>query len=183
MMEIRYLELLVRMTRLLLPFTHGIDVSAIVSALALAQRFGATLVPLSLIYLPPTARRGVRWEDIQQSRDFLEFVQRKAVRSGVPVERIELYTHNPVGSARALAREMKCAGIVVAVRRGSGVLLATSEVKGLLEKKDIPLYVVSLPGKTSIFSFPRRLREKASSLFLPRRAAPGEHEEGEHSVE
>jgi hypothetical protein len=183
MMEIRYLELLVRMTRLLLPFTHGIDVSAIVSALALAQRFDATLVPLSLIYLPHASNRGARWEDVQQSRDFLEFVQRKATRSGVPVERIELYTRNPVGSARALAQEMECAGIVVAVRRGAGVLLATSEVKGLLENKDIPLYVVSLPGKTGMFSFPRRLRERASSLLLHRRAAPGEQDAGERAVE
>jgi len=182
-MEIRYLELLVRMTRLLLPFTHGIDVSAIVSALALAQRFGATLVPLSLIYLPPTARRGARWEDIQQSRDFLEFVQRKAARSGVPVERMELYTHNPVGSARALAREMECAGIVVVVRRGAGVLLATSEVKGLLEKRDIPLYVVSLPGETGVFSFPRRLKEKAFSLLLHQRTAPGEQDTGKRAGE
>lgn len=181
-MEIRYLELLVRMTRLLLPFTHGIDVSAIVSALALAQRFDATLVPLSLIHLPHASNRGARWEDIQQSRDYLEFVQRKAARLGVAVERIELHTRNPVGSARALAREMEFAGIVVAVR-GSGVLLATSEVKGLLENKDIPLYAVSLPGETGVFSFPRRLREKASSLLLHRRAAPGEKDAGERSVE
>lgn len=183
-MDIRSLEMLVRMTRLLLPFTHGIDTSAIVSALALAQRFDATLVPLSLISLPHTSGRGPRWEDIQQSRDFLEFVHRRATRSGVPVERIELYTHNPVRSARALAQEMECAGIVVAVRGGTGVLLATSEVKGLLEDKDLPLYVVSLPGKTSLFSFFRQFRRKIShSLFFQQRAEPGDQAASTHSVE
>lgn len=149
----KYLEVLVRMTRLLLPFTHGIDVSAIASALALAQRFDATLVPLSLIHLPQAPGKGPRWEDIQQSRDFLEFVYHKATRLGVPVEQVELRTHNPIGSTRALAQELECSGIVLAVRRGTGVLLATHEVKGLMEDKHVPLYVVSLPAKNSLFSF------------------------------
>ena len=139
MTEISSLEMLVRMIRLLLPFTHGIDGSAIAFALALAQRFDATLVLLSLIHLPQAPGRGPRWEDIQQSRDFLEFVRHKATRSGVPVEQVELRTLNPVGSARALAQELECVGIVLAVRRGAGVLLATHEVKGLMEEKRLPL--------------------------------------------
>lgn len=159
-MDIWYLEVLVRMTRLLLPFTHGIDASAIISALALAQRFSAILVPLSLIHLPPTKGREPRWEDIQQSRDFLEFVHHKALRTGVPIERVELLTHNPVGSTRALAQELECAGIVLIVRRGSGVLLATNEVKGLLEDKRVPLYIVSLPAKDNLFSFSHWFRRR-----------------------
>src|SRR5581483_916187 len=116
MTEINHLEMLVHLTRLLLPFTHGIDGFAITFALALAQRFDATLVLLSLIHLPQASGKGPRWEDIQQSRDFLEFGHHKATRSGVPVEQVELRTHNPVGSARALAQELECAGIVLAVR-------------------------------------------------------------------
>src|SRR4051794_22679868 len=148
---------MVIMIRLLLPFTHGIDVSAITVALALARRFGATLVILSLIRLPQGPARGPRWEDIQQSNDFLEFVQHKATRSGVPVERVELYTHHPVGSIRALAEEMECAGIVLAVRRGTGVLLATHEVKQLLEDQRLSLYIVPLLASASTFSLPRWL--------------------------
>jgi len=151
------LEVMVSMTRLLLPFTHGIEVSAITAALALAQRFGATLVVLSLIHLPQAPDRGPRWEDIQQSNDFLEFVHHKAARSSVPVERVELYTRHPVGSIRTLAVEMECAGIVLVVRRGAGVLLATNEVKQLLEDERIPLYIVSLLVKDSPFSLPRWL--------------------------
>ena len=148
---------MVIMIRLLLPFTHGIDVSAITVALALARRFGATLVILSLIRLPQGLDRGPRWEDIQQSNDFLEFVQHKAARSGVPVERMKLYTSRPVGSIRALAQEMECAGIILAVRRGTGVLLATNEVKQLLEDQSIPIYIVPLLAKDSMFSLPRWL--------------------------
>ena len=148
---------MVIMTRLLLPFTHGIDVSAITTALALARRFGATVVILSLIRLPQGPDRGPRWEDIQQSNDFLEFAQHKAARSGVPVERVELYTRYPVGSIRALAQEMKCAGIILIVRRGTGVLLATNEVKQLLEDQSIPMYIVPLLAKDSMFSLPRWL--------------------------
>ncbi len=143
------------MTRLLLPFTHGIEVSAITAALALAQRFDATLVVLSLIHLPQAPDRGPRWEDIQQSNDFLEFVHHKAARSGVPVERVEIYTLNPVSSIRALTQEMVCVGIVLVVRRGAGVLLATNEVKQLLEDKSMPLHIVRLPVKDSMFSLPR----------------------------
>jgi hypothetical protein len=146
---------MVAMTRLLLPFTHGIDVSAITSALALAEQLGATLVVLSLIRLPQPQTRGVRLGEIEQSNDFLEFVQHKAARWGVPLVRVELYTHTPVSSIRALAQEMECVGIIVFVRRGSGVLLATEEVKQLLEDRRLPLYVAQLPAKKRPFSLLR----------------------------
>ncbi len=122
------------MTSLLLPFTHGVDASAINYALALAQRFHSTLVVLSLIRLPeaPGARKP-RLDAIQQSKDFLEFVQHKAARQGVPIVRVELYAQHPVRSIRTLAQEMECAGILLFVHRGAGVLLATAEVKQLLE--------------------------------------------------
>src|SRR5712691_485492 len=151
------LEVMVSMTRLLLPFTHGIEVSAITAALALAQRFGATLVVLSLIHLPQAPDRGPRWEDIQQSNDFLEFVHHKAARSDVPVERVEIYTRNPVSSIRTLAQEMVCVGIVLVVRRGTGVLLATHEVKQLLEDQRLSLYIVPLLASASTFTLPRWL--------------------------
>jgi len=143
------------MTNLLLPFTHGIDVSAITCALALAQRFHSTLVVLSLIRLPetPEGARKPRLEAIQQSKDFLEFVQHKAARQGVPIMRVELYTHHPVLSIRTLAWEMECAGILLFVHRGAGVLLSTGEVKQLLEDDSLSLYVAPLPLNES--GFPR----------------------------
>src|SRR5712692_6562272 len=146
------------MTNLLLPFTHGIDVSAITCAFALAQRFQSTLVVLSLIRLPETTvARKPRLEAIQQSKDFLEFVQHKAARQEVPIVRVELYTHHPVRSIRTLAQEMECAGIMVFVHRGAGVLLATSEVKQLLEEESIPLYLIPLLPNESNFPHPRWL--------------------------
>jgi hypothetical protein len=145
------------MARLLLPFTHGVEASAIISAIALAQRFGATLLVLSLIHLPQSAKKGPRWEDIQQSKDFLAFVQHKAARWGVSVEPVELYTHHPARSIRLLAQEMECAGIVLFVHRGGGVLLATDEVKQLLEEQTIPLYLVSLLPPERSFPRPRWL--------------------------
>jgi hypothetical protein len=146
------------MTNLLLPFTHGIDVSAIAYALALAQRLRFTLVVLSLIHIPETSgTRHPRLEDIQQSKDFLVFVHQRAAKQGVPIERVELYTHHSVRSIRNLAREMECAGILLFVRRGSGVLLATGEVKQLLEDGDLPLYIVPLLPHKSRFLHPRWL--------------------------
>ena len=93
------------MMRLLLPFTQGIDESVIIAALVLAERFGATLVVLSLICLPEASDTGPCWQDIQQSNDFLTFVLHKAARWGVPVERIERYTHHPICTIRTLAQE------------------------------------------------------------------------------
>lgn len=138
------------MTGLLLPFTHGVDASAIEHALALALHLRSELVALSLIRLPeaPGRARQPRPDAIQQSRDFLEFVQCKAARRGVPLKRVELYTHHPVRSIRTLAREMECDGVLLFVRRGAGVLLATTEVKQLLEDHSVPLYIARLqtPG-------------------------------------
>jgi hypothetical protein len=146
------------MTQVLLPFTHGIDASAISYALAIAQRLQLTLVVLSLIRLPETSDTlNPRLEDIQQSKDFLEFVHHRAARQGVPIVRMELYTCHPVRSIRALAREVECAGILLFVQRGAGVLLATEEVKQLLEQESVPLYIVPLLPNEKGFPHPRWL--------------------------
>lgn len=142
------------MIRLLLPFTHGIDEPAIANALALARHLDATLLLLSLIDAPSAARQRPKWEAIQQSQDFLEFAQHKATRSGIAIERMELYTHNVIRSIRALAYEMDCAGIVLIVRQGSGVLLATPDIKHLLEDKNLPLYILPLQARTISLSLP-----------------------------
>jgi len=146
------------MINLLLPFTHGINESAITYALAFAQRFHFTLVVLSLISLPEKpGTHKPRLEDIQQSKDFLEFVHHKAARQGVPIVRVELYTRHPVRSIRTLAQEMECAGILLFVHRGAGVLLATGELKQLLEGERIPLYIARLPSREGGFLHQRWL--------------------------
>jgi hypothetical protein len=143
--------------RLLLPFTHGIDNSAITAALTLAQQRGATLVLVSLLRLPtPPDTRSVRAEAIAQSNDFLEFVRHKAARTGVPVEYMELYTHDIVRSIRLLSQELDCLGILLFVRNGAGVLLDTTEIKRLLEQTDLFFFLGHLPSKLGIFSHLRR---------------------------
>jgi nucleotide-binding universal stress UspA family protein len=142
---------MVLMVRVLLPFTHGIDSVAITSALALGQRLNATVMLLSLIS-QPQPDKSPRWEAIQQSQDFLTFAQHRATRLGVPVEQVELYTQHAPRSIRTFAQEMECAAIVLAVRREAGVLLATHEVKQLLEEQAVPLYVAVLPTRNPFFS-------------------------------
>lgn len=137
------------MSSLLLPFTHGIDASALEQALALAQQVRSELVALSLIRLPEAPAGQPRLDAIQQSRDFLEFVQSKAARRGVPLKRVELYTRHPVRSIRTLAGEMECDGVLLFVRQGAGVLLATTEVKQLLEDNSVPLYIARLQANRS----------------------------------
>jgi hypothetical protein len=137
---------------LLLPFTHGIDETAITYALSLAHHREATLIILSLLCpRGRPAKQAVRWEDIQQSSDFLEFTQHKATRMGIPIQRVELRTLHPVQSIRAFAQEMECEGILLFVRKGSGVLLGTHEVKQLLEDLSFPLYIANLPASKPWF--------------------------------
>jgi nucleotide-binding universal stress UspA family protein len=142
---------------LLLPFTHGIDEPAITYALSLAHHRGATLILLSLLRLRgQIGKQTIRWEDIQQSTDFLEFTQQKAARMEIPIQRVELRTAQPVQSIRAFAQEMDCQGIILFVRKGAGVLLATQEVKQLLEDRHYPLYVANLPVSKPCFSLWQR---------------------------
>jgi hypothetical protein len=149
-----YLKVRAIMTRVLLPFTHGVNATAIGYAFSLAQHLGVTLIPLSLIRLPDSSgRRHVRLGDIEQSIDFLEFALHKARQAGVPIERIELHTHSPVRSIRAVAQEMESV-VIIFVQRGSGVLLATEEVKELLADRSLSLYVVNLSPKKRLFSLP-----------------------------
>ena len=130
-------------TRLLLPFTHGVDMFAIEQAILLAKSLEATLVPLSVIYVPQEGRsRGARLEHIQQSKDFLEAVKYKAARYGVPVERFEVFTADIVQSINIVAKEQRCEGILLFVRGKKGVLLQADEIKRLMETMVCKLYVL-----------------------------------------
>ena len=149
--------------RLLLPFTHGVDVWAIDSALRLAKGYDATLVPLALIYIPEDRRpKGARLEHIQQSKDFLETVKHKAARYGVPLERLEVFTSDVVQSIRAIASEMECEGILLFVGDNNSILLSSIEMKRLMEHFTCKLYVLRLQGGGSK-SLKRVIRERFSN--------------------
>src|SRR5262249_48243124 len=86
----------------------------------------------------------------------LEFALHKAKQIGMPIKRVELRTRNPVQSIRAVAQEMECV-VIVFLQKGSGVLLATEEVKELLADRSLSFYVVHLPPKKHLFSLLQRL--------------------------
>jgi hypothetical protein len=155
-------------TRLLLPFTHGVDVCAIDSALRLATSRDAILVPLALIYVPEGRRaNGARLEHMQQSKDFLEAVEHKAARHGVPIERLEVFTSGVAQSIRVIASEMECEGILLFVGGKHDVLLSTSEIKRLMEDMPCKLYILRLHTKEGR-SLKPLLRERFSSWLLGR---------------
>ncbi len=118
-------------SRILLPFTDDVNSDALEYAVQLARNYNATLVPLSLIYVPPTAR-SVRLEHIQQSKDFLALVQSKATKHGVSIEPREVYTSDVIETIHSTMQEMSCNNIVLFVRDGNGILLHTHEVKHIL---------------------------------------------------
>ena len=118
-------------SRILLPFTDGVNSHALEYAVLLARNYNAMLVPFSLIYVPKTAR-SVRLERIQQARDFQALVQSKAAKHGVRIEPREVYTGAVIESIRSTMQEMNCRSVVLFVRNGNGVLLHTHEVKYIL---------------------------------------------------
>jgi hypothetical protein len=135
-------------SRLLLPFTFGVDVFALEYAVLLAKNCNATLVPLSLIPSPRQAGAkrsgGARLEHIQQSKDFLEAVRYKAEKHCVPVSPIEAYTADSVQHIKLLSQEMDCEGIILFVRDGKGVLLNTYESKHIITDAPGKLYLIRL---------------------------------------
>jgi len=150
-------------TRLLLPFTHGVDVFAIEQAICLAKSLDATLIPLAIIHVPEERRaRGARLEHIQQSKDFLEVAKYKAARYGVPVERYEVFTADIVQSINIVAKEQRCDGILLFIGGKRGVLLQLDEIKDLMETTACKLYIVRMQSDGNKRS-PQTFRERLSN--------------------
>ncbi|HLX55879.1 MAG TPA: universal stress protein [Ktedonobacteraceae bacterium] len=148
---------MIKTTRLLLPFTHGVGMDTIEAAVILAASHRATLVPLSLITTLQGRGKGARLEHIQQSKDFLEAVQQKALQHCVPLERFEVFTGDVVKSISILVHQLKCDGVVLVLRGRNGSLLSAETIKQIMAMKSCPLYVMYLPSRES--SWVSRLRE------------------------
>ena len=151
--------------RWLLPFTFGIDMRAIDSAVCLAESAGATLVPVALIR---ASSEGTRLELIQQAKDFLEAVRSKADRHQVPLERYEVFTVDVLASLATLVHDTHCGGIVLVTDGEHTYLMQYEEVKRLLIEPPAALVLIRLPAPTT-FTPPlstrflfwlRRLREQ-----------------------
>src|ERR1700730_3182710 len=121
-----------RTTRLLLPFTHGVEMETLEAAVLLAASHHATLVPLSLIPVPQVRGKGARLEQIQQSKDFLEATQQKALRLYVALERFEAFTSDVVQSIALLVPRLACDGMILALRGRSGSLLSARMIEQLM---------------------------------------------------
>ncbi|SRR5579884_498768 len=153
--------------RVLLPFTHGVSMNAIEQAVRFAKRGHAILVPLSLLPEQEMSRR-LRWEHIQQSKDFLEAVRHKAERHGVAIEPYEVHTEHPVQTINEFAHEHHVSGVLVFVRNESGILLSISQINHLLEKMPSRIYIIVLPpgaGKKLWESIIRRPARLATRLL------------------
>lgn len=134
--------------RLLLPFTYGIEMDILEYAVLLAKQRRATLVPLALLTAPAGRRsKGVRLEQVQQAKDFLEAVRRKAERHTVPLERFEVVTSDVVQSIAVLVRQLSCDGVVLAVRGQDGALLHVDEIEQLMASELSTLYIIRLPSR------------------------------------
>lgn len=134
-------------SRLLIPFTHGVDMEALDSAMVLAKACHTTLVAVAIIRVK-AKRPEPRLEHIMQAKDFLEAVYWRATRQGVQIERFEVVTEDVVQSLDVLTRQLSCNGVALFVRKGQGVLLNTDEMLGYLERIDCTGYLVHLQAQS-----------------------------------
>jgi hypothetical protein len=165
---------MVKTTRFLLPFVHGIDKFAIEQAILLAKSHQATLVPLVLIHVPEERRKkGARLEYLQQSKDFLETVKQKADWYSVQIERLEVITSDVAQSINLVASEMECGGILLFENHEGGILLQQDEIKRLMEMPVRKLYVLRLPTYERM-NFAHELRRHFSRWLNGRVKRQGE---------
>ena len=154
---------MIKTTRLLLPFVHGVEMETLEAAVQLAANHHATLVPLSLISVPQARGKGARLEHIQQSKDFLEAAQQKALRHGVSLERFEAFTGDVAQSIAALVPRLACDGMILALRGRSGSLLSAKMIEQVMAIAPCPLYLIYLPSNEP--SWVARLRERISNVW------------------
>jgi hypothetical protein len=133
-------------TRLLLPFHHGMNMSALEQAVRLAKGCDATLVLLALIQVREGRRiKAPRLDLVQQARDFFAASRHKAAAHGVPVEVVEVYTHDIPQAIESIAREMQCDGVVLFLAGNEGVLLSATQIVRLIERAACKAYVMRMP--------------------------------------
>jgi hypothetical protein len=170
--RLNVLEMLVKMTRLLLPFTNGVDMDALEYGVLLAKNHRATLVPLALLAMPEKRRsKGIRLEQVQQAKDFLEAVRYKAERHAVSIERFEVVTTDVVQSIAVLTHQADCNGIVLVVRGQDGVLLQADEIERLMEQLACTYYLIHLAArrKAGIFLLFEELSSRLFNRWEPER--------------
>lgn len=134
-----------RTKRLLMPFTHGVDMYALEHAIHLTKNNEAELIAASLIPCARESLKAIRLEQIQQSRDFEAALSNKADNYGVPLHYLEVVTRDVMYEIHCLVQEHECEGIILFVRSGQGVLLQTREIKHLMTEAMCKLYIVRLP--------------------------------------
>lgn len=127
--------------RWLLPFTFGMDMVAIDSAVRLTQSAGAILVSASFV---PASLAEVRLEHIQQSKDFLEAVRYTAERCQVPVERYEIFASDVLQSMTTLVQDTQCERIILVAHNKRTSLLQEDEVKQVLSEPPAALILMCL---------------------------------------
>lgn len=133
-------------TRLLLPFTYGVDADALTRVLLFARASQSQLVGLALIPVAPKQNK-VRLERLDQAQDFLEMLVAKAASYGVSVEQHECFTSDVLSSLQSSQQAMDCQSILL-VFDGEGVcFLEKDEAREIQQRLATSLYVLHMPPK------------------------------------
>ncbi len=162
-------------SRLLLPFMHGVNPLVIEYAVSLAKSKNAILVPLALIKIPKNGKKqAARLEHIEQAQDFLMLVQREATLQGVPVELVEIFTGDVVGSVNTYIQSNLCEGILFFMQNGKSMLLQQLHIQKIIEQAAIDHTLIHVQkwqeGQESSFFLQRLVKSlqahKDTPLFV-----------------
>ena len=136
-----------RMIRLLLPFTYGVDAKAIDHVIYFAKTSHATLVALALVPTSPAQGDAARLERIEQARDFLETISTKAAVAQVNVELRECYSSDLAECIVSSLQEAACEGLVMLSDDHKTYFLSEDEAQAIQQDSPCPLYRLSMHQK------------------------------------
>ncbi len=136
-----------RMIRLLLPFTYGVDAKAIDHVLYFAKTSHATLVALALVPTSHSQGDDARLERIEQARDFLETISTKAAVAQVNVELRECYSSDLSECIASFVQENACEGIVMLSDPNKTYFLSEDEAQLVQQHSSCSLYRLSMLQK------------------------------------
>jgi len=130
------------------------------AAVLLAASHHAAFVPLFDSYASGE-RKGVPLEHIQQSKGFLEAVQRKAFRHHIPLERFEVFTGARVQRLFVLVDQLGYDGILLVLHGRNGSVL-DEQNDGAVHGDDMLPTLAHLSLLSREFAWISRLRERIS---------------------
>jgi len=127
------------------------NIEALEQAVLLAKDSKATLVPASIIRLTKSQQAGgPRLEDLEQAQDFLEAINYRAQKNGIPVEQVEFATSDVPQCINTLVRTLDCDGVMLFMRGKDALLLDIDDIRRVMQTSPGRCYLFHLEPRNHV---------------------------------